>query len=269
MFVQASDLRDFAEADRSYETANALLSRIAPDGPLAAELLNNLGVARLRAHRLRDAEPLLRAALELRRKVQPPDPGAVAASLNNLGLDLVAMERFDDAEERYREAVALMQSSVGPRHPWTAIFECNLALPLFDTGKLAEAKRALADCLGPLVETVGRDRADSAEYFAVHGLLHLDEDPAGGLAELRHAHELGERSAVPEIRCLTRFALAQSLWREPAERPRAIELAHAAAADAATAGRSVRLGQIDSWLETHVLEDMYSERLGPAPPPPP
>lgn len=133
----------------------------------------------------------------------------------------------------------------------------NLALVLFDADRHDEARRLLDDCIPILVEGVGDDRPDSAEFFAMHGLLHLDDDPQRAMARLERAFDLGERSGLPQIRSLPRFALAQGLWRQrPGERGRARELALAAATDAAAAGRESRRRKVVAWLEEHAPSDM-------------
>ena len=252
VFVQSIELRDYAAAERSYERAEALISRIAPDSLLAAELLNNLSAARLEARRLEEAEALDRAALALRRSVQPSDLLAISTSLANLGLDLVEMERFDEAERYAWESVELLRRSLGRQHPWTAMQEANLALLLFDTDRRDEARELIAVSLPALVGAVGKERPDASEFFAVSGMVHLEDAPERALAELRHAYELGERSGLPRIRSLSRFGLAQGLWRfVPEERARAVELARQAAEDAAAAGRASRRAKILAWLEQH------------------
>ncbi len=108
------------------------------DAPVArAEVLSSIGTAL--AHQGEDdaAYPLLREALELRRKALGPDDALVASSLVQLG---VLRQRYDLAEgERYlREAVSIREKRFGPD-------DLNVANTLADLADILRRRRAFGD----------------------------------------------------------------------------------------------------------------------------
>src|SRR5206468_7433145 len=88
--VSLDQLGRGAEALPHLEAARALR-------PHDARILNNLGVAYLRAGQAERAEPLFRAALR-------EDARDAALRANNLGMALAMQGRFDEALESFRKA---------------------------------------------------------------------------------------------------------------------------------------------------------------------
>ena len=85
------------------------------------------------------AEPLLKEALEIRRKVLGREHPDTATSLNNLAELYQAMGDYAKAEPLFKEALEICQKVLGPEHPETAASLNNLALLEFDLGRSKEA----------------------------------------------------------------------------------------------------------------------------------
>ena len=106
----------------------------------SAEALNTLGSSFEAWGDWREAETLLREALDLRRAALPIAHPDIATSLNNLAGLLYATGRFADAERLYREALELRQAALPPGHPAIAASLNNLANLLVATGRYADAE---------------------------------------------------------------------------------------------------------------------------------
>jgi tetratricopeptide (TPR) repeat protein len=75
------------------------------------------------------AEPLLREALEVRRKVLGPEHPDTAQSLNNLAALYWTMSDYRKAEPLFKETLAILHKVLGPKDPDTASSLNNLAEP--------------------------------------------------------------------------------------------------------------------------------------------
>jgi CHAT domain-containing protein/tetratricopeptide (TPR) repeat protein len=105
--------------------------------------------------RYAEAKPLLRDALEVRRRVLGDDQPETAAACDDLATDLRGLGEYAEAESLLREALTIRLRVLGPSHPATASSYGNLAVVVNEQGRYAEAepdyRRALAafrDALG-------------------------------------------------------------------------------------------------------------------------
>ena len=123
--------------------------------------LNNLGNVLRAQGRLREAEPLLREALEKRRRVLGEEHPSTLRSINSLGVLLQAQGRLREAEPYFREALEqqqrILRFSAPPiadeqaRRPW--ILTCGrhvVCVPCFPHGTPATEAPA------PLVRILSR-----------------------------------------------------------------------------------------------------------------
>jgi tetratricopeptide (TPR) repeat protein len=183
----------------------------------------------LRAKSLnRDAEPLLRMALELAEDLHGANHPSVALGLNNLARLLQDTNRFAEAEPLMRRALAIGEAADGPEHPTVATMLNNLAMLLQETNRLAEAeplmRRALAideASYGPEHPEVATDlnnlamlfletnRLDEAEPL-ISRALAIDE-AAYGLEHPNVAGDLGNRAEL--LRNTNRLTEAEPLIR--------------------------------------------------------
>jgi serine/threonine protein kinase/tetratricopeptide (TPR) repeat protein len=129
--------KDISMRDLLKEGAKQIEGQL-KDAPVArAEVLSSIGTALVHQGEDDAAYPLLREALELRRKALGVDDPLVASSLVQLG---VLRQRYDLAEgERYlREAVAIREKRFGPD-------DLNVANTLADLADILRRRRAFND----------------------------------------------------------------------------------------------------------------------------
>jgi tetratricopeptide (TPR) repeat protein len=117
-----------------------------------------LGLGRLYINqgRLKEAETMLRHALEGSKKVLGRDHMLTLSTVNNLGLLFVDQGRLKEAETMLRQALKGFEKALGPDHTWTLDTVTNLGRLYNQQGKLQEAeamyRRALLgfqSALGP------------------------------------------------------------------------------------------------------------------------
>lgn len=105
-----------------------------------ARLMNQVAQLFRGQARNREAEPLIRRALEIYKQSLGPDHPRVAILFNNVATLLQSTNRLDEAEPLMRDALDIDQKNWGPDHPHVAIDLNNLATMLQDTNRLAEAE---------------------------------------------------------------------------------------------------------------------------------
>ena len=91
-------------------------------------------------HRFREAEPLMRRALEINEAVLGRRDPVVAIRLNNLAGLLMATNMFTEAEPMFRRAFEMDEAALGRHHPVVAIRLNNLATLLGETQRFEEAE---------------------------------------------------------------------------------------------------------------------------------
>ena len=107
--------------------------------PNVAITLGNLGIL-LRSFRgWEPAEPLLREALAIKRKVLGDHPGT-AGSMTALGSVLSRKGDTEEAEKLFREALEMQRRFLGNDHPGIAYVLNSLARELRRAGRLEEAE---------------------------------------------------------------------------------------------------------------------------------
>ena len=124
--------------------------------------LNNLGLLYDTVADYKNAEPLMRRALEIDEKSFGPDHPEVATDLNNLASLLQSTNRLDQAEPLMRRALVIDENSFGPNHPNIAIRLNNLAQLLQDTNRLAEAEPLMRRALEIDEKSFGPDHPNVA-----------------------------------------------------------------------------------------------------------
>ncbi len=172
-----------------------------PLGPAAAAAQNfeARGFALEDQGRPREAEPLLRQALEVRRKNFGDKDRRTAAGYASLALNLDTQSRDAEAEPYFRKSLAIQKAALGDRHPDVGMTLNNLASCLDDQGRHAEAEPLLRKALAIARANAGETGLATA---AVYGNLALNLDAAGRRAEAEpmfrkaldiHRSILGER----------------------------------------------------------------------------
>ena len=142
-----------------YTEAEALLRplvKILPDRGVAG-VYNELALAEARQHHLSEAETLYRSALELARRVLPPQHPLLAVTLNNLAQVERSRARYLEAETDYREAIGIWQKALGPKHPDVARGLMNLAAFYHERGREAGAEELYREAAAIFDAAYGRD----------------------------------------------------------------------------------------------------------------
>ena len=197
-----------------------------------AAALNNLASALNDLGDFNEAEPLLRAALDMNQAALPAGDPAIAANLNNLANLLDWTGRYDVAESLYREALEMRRTALPPRDPDIAASLNNLATLLDSTGRYDEAESLYDEALKMLRAAVPAEpRKIAGAFNNLAGLLHSTGRAAE--AEPLYREALGiYRAALPAGRpdiatslnnlanlldATGRYDEAESLYREALE----------------------------------------------------
>ena len=126
-----------------------------------AASLNLVGWITHELGRSKEAEPLLREAVRLRRADGPTGRADYSRSLNDLGVVLNALGRYPEADTALTEALAIRRHELGDRHRAVGITANNLAAAYYYQSKLADAVRVQQLALDVLRATVGPDHQRS------------------------------------------------------------------------------------------------------------
>ena len=163
----ADQLRVVTLVDRGAQEARTLDREPA----IQAELYLTLGSIYQKLGRFEQADAMLRAALEQRKRLFGADNAQVAESLVALGLLRADQAQWDEAERLVRDALAMSKRHLPASHP--SIAKANMAL-----GKVLAGRGNYNQAI-PLLEEVVRLRSTPASTPA---------DQAAALTELANAH---------------------------------------------------------------------------------
>ncbi len=132
------------------------------DAKLVARASNDLANLLWHASRHRDAEPLMRAALDVTEAAFGKHHPAVTECLNNLAVLLQDTNRHEEAELMLRRALAIDEALFGEHHPAVAKRLNSLAVLLQDTNRHEEAEPMLRRALAIAVAAFGKHHATVA-----------------------------------------------------------------------------------------------------------
>jgi tetratricopeptide (TPR) repeat protein len=177
----------------------------------------------------------------------------VANSLNNLGVLYERQEKYAQAEDYYSRALKIYER--GSEHPRMANCMTNLGMVLSRQRQHQRAEHQLARALEMSERLLGAGHPNVARSLvglAGNAIAQHQLDTAREHAE--RAVSICESSeASPDLLAHARFVLAQALWPDHVQRPRARTLAEQARNAYAELGESHRheLAQVEAWLEAH------------------
>ena len=163
----------YPEATKAFEESLGLARRLYPkneypDGHTnLVTSLNNLAFLLQAQGKLADAEPLLRDALDMRKRLFKGDHPDVANSLNNLASLLNAQAKLAEAEPLLRDALAMCKRLFKGDHPDVATSLGNLAALLLAQGKYADAEPLCRDALNMSKRLTAAFAAQKAEGEAL------------------------------------------------------------------------------------------------------
>ena len=129
---------------------------------LVAMASNDLGLLLTDTNRFKEAEPLLRRALEINMAFFGERHPAVARGLNNLGRLLKDTNRLEETEPLLRRALEIDTASFGEHHPNVARDLNNLGVILQITNRIEEAEALLRRALEMSTTSLGEHHPDVA-----------------------------------------------------------------------------------------------------------
>jgi serine/threonine protein kinase/tetratricopeptide (TPR) repeat protein len=161
--LQASD--PFASGARTVTVTEAMSNALRDlndgafrDDPLTdAALRDTIGVILTNNGALREAKPLLEAAVAARERLLPPDDPAIAASLVNLATLCYGQGDYARAEALLQQARAIQSRSLAPDDPAAANTLLSVGVLTQAQGRYPEAESALQQALA-LLEASSGDR---------------------------------------------------------------------------------------------------------------
>lgn len=220
--------------------------------PDLATVLTNLGNLRLRRGDYEGASAVQREALAIRERLLGEDHPEVALGEINLGAVRREAKEYDAARRSFLRALEIREAALGPKHPGVADVLLYLGnLDLLE-GDLDGARRYLERSLALNLEIRGPEHPMVANCDTLLGRVdYLAGRRKSALQRLERALALREKGgSLAEDYAETRFFLAQALWDRPKERPRALELARAAAAAYREVGELHRADaeEVEAWI---------------------
>ncbi len=191
-----------AEAEAAQRESLAIRRKLLPsDSPYLAQALSSLAITLRRNGKSADAEPLLREARDIYRKVFGED-GNVAHVTSSLCVTLIFLGRYDEAIDEGRRALEILRPTPDDRaNPHIVNPLLNLAAAHWHRGDRAEAEALIQEAIG----------INRKCYPDPHGVTaHLEFTFAGWLAEM---------DRIDEAAALSESALnaCRQLEREPSE----------------------------------------------------
>ena len=163
-----------------------------PDIEAAAR--HTIGLTFLRLDRYEKAEPLLRAALDLRRRTLGPEHPDVAQSLDSVGRLMHATGDLEAAGSLYRQALEIRRRLLGAEHADVATSLDNLATQLHDTSQLVEAERLYRQALEMRQRLLGPEHPDIASSLDnLANLLHDRDELDAADAMYREGLQMRQR----------------------------------------------------------------------------
>jgi tetratricopeptide (TPR) repeat protein len=163
----------FDEAGAAFR--EALADPVADDDPvLRADVLNNYAAMLIERGDYARAEPPLREALAIRRKMMGERHSRTITTLANLALLVHQTGRFDEAELLYRENIERQREVFGARNRQVVSPLYNLALLELDRGRPKDAEPIVREALSIQVETTGESHPDVAYQLTLLGRIQKE-----------------------------------------------------------------------------------------------
>ncbi len=244
------------EAELHLRRASKIWERaLGPEHPDVAMSLHNLGVVLGGRDKYEEATIELRRALQIRQKALGDDHPLTISTLSALGGVEQSQGNYEEARIHHERALRVGEETLGADHPELIASLDNLGLLFLEQGRLEEAKAHLHRSVLIHQKAFGEDHPEiaySLVSLAAVALAQHDATIAREYAE--RAVSVREDGAVaPELIAEARFVLAQALWNDETERPRARALAERAREVLAEHGKDAEgaLAEADAWLAEH------------------
>lgn len=166
------DFGNYLDAEKYATDAIALLKRLGPPDLQAATAISHLGEMYLEEGRNREAEPMLRKAMEIQQQLPKPDPVAIAILLADLAMVFEHTQRLAQAESLLRQSLAQMEQSLGPNNPMLSAPLGPLAAVLSRMGRYSEALGYSQRCWDILSRSPGIAEPDKLNTMSALGRLY-------------------------------------------------------------------------------------------------
>lgn len=196
-------------------TLGLLQGADSPNSRYLPVVLCNLATLYHSTGRLREAEAVIREALQVGKETFRDSPWRTAELLNTLGMVHFRSGRAKKAESDWKKAIALMEQSATPAPSSTlARILANTAALHYARGKLSLAEQALLRSLQITEQIVGPEHPDLSEALSSLAYLYYtqkDLQKAEGL--LRRGLTIRQKAYGPDHRdtAATKELLAQVL----------------------------------------------------------
>jgi serine/threonine-protein kinase len=247
----------YEEAEAEFRAVLKLLrDALGPEHPHVAMAMSSLGLNLQYEGRYEEAEAQLVAAVDLLEHRLGPEHPELAASLNNLCNVRFAQKKYPEAAAAQQRALNLWVAALGEDHPDVGLAHNNLGVIYMAQGDLERAESEHRQALAIREKALAPDNPDLAQSRYNLARLLLQTDRVAPAVELAEAawNRFDDDSLPPGRRASAAFLLAQALWRsDPAEHPRARELAQRAQEDFAKAGspQADKVDEVAAWLDAH------------------
>lgn len=200
--------RDATVSQAMTEAARRAESELADEPEALAAVHFTLGTTYRVQGLFAEAEPHLRAALEIRRRILGSKNRETAQSMVALAEWCVVSARYPDAEPLLRDALAVFRETNDTK--WLAITLNDWGALEETTGNYVAAEMHLREGLEVSAKLSGADRAPRAIMFSLVGTARAQQGDLGGAAALLE-QSIEEHRALPgETRSELAYAL-QSL----------------------------------------------------------
>jgi CHAT domain-containing protein/tetratricopeptide (TPR) repeat protein len=184
----------YSEARTLLERAVDLTAKSNPSGVQAAEAMNDMGLVYEANNDLPGAESMHLRALDIRRKLQPPQELLVANSLNNLGQLYDTLGEYRKAMASYEEALSLIEKTESDEH-MIGVIAGNIGNADFAVGDFARAEQHYRRSLTLIEKTRGPRSKEAAAAVGNLASLYASEG-AFSKAEGMKLKSLGIREAL-------------------------------------------------------------------------
>jgi serine/threonine protein kinase/Tfp pilus assembly protein PilF len=177
MLRAADPQRMLGERVTVLDATRAALTRLdqgqLKDQPLIeAAVRDTIGDTLRALSRYDEAEPVLRVALDLRRKSLPPNHPDIAATLNQLATLLQERVNYPEAERLFREALEIRRKALPPNHPDIASSLNNLGTLLRAAGKQDQVEPLWEEALAIRRKALPAGHEDIAQSLNNLATLH-------------------------------------------------------------------------------------------------
>jgi eukaryotic-like serine/threonine-protein kinase len=251
---------DYQEAKALHHRARGILeASLGPDHPSVATNLSSLAVVHIMLKEYEKAMETSARSLEIREQALGDEHPSIAYALDALAAAMWPLGHQVEAVQLKERALAIRERAFGAEHQAVAVTLESLAGYHGEMGNLDQAKAHYERVLA-----IRKEMANTSDLMRAGPLLGLAQvalsqsrpADAVSLAEQVLAVQDGDGEArLPSgLLASVRFVLAQALWNDPGERPRALEIARLARDEHRNRDDGTTAAEIDAWLKSRTDE---------------